>query len=127
MTFFLANVLGWYLIIFSWLVLFRFNELKVVLDGLLNSPPMFFIIAIFTVIIGLLMVFSHNLWVFGWPVIITIFAWLTLISGIIRLFFPKVLRKMARDFLNNPIKLKIIALILLAIGLFLILKTHFAF
>jgi hypothetical protein len=40
------------------------------------------------VIIGLLIVVSHNIWVKDYRVVITIFGWLSLVKGIAYMAFP---------------------------------------
>jgi hypothetical protein len=45
-------------------------------------------------ILGTIMVLFHNVWIAGWPVIITILGWLTLIKGAMFIIFPGVVRSM---------------------------------
>ena len=49
------------------------------------SPWMVGLVAL---LIGLTIVNVHNFWIAGWPVIITLFGWLAIIGGIIRMAFP---------------------------------------
>ena len=45
--------------------------------------------AFFTIILGLLMVVSHNIWQWSWRVIITIIAWIVLLKGVCILMLPQ--------------------------------------
>lgn len=47
----------------------------------------------FTLVLGIILFVFHNYWVLGWPVVITVLAWLTLIKGMVRLFFPGTLSR----------------------------------
>ncbi|MBY0544382.1 MAG: hypothetical protein K2Q14_02415 [Gammaproteobacteria bacterium] len=58
--------------------------------------------AIITVILGIILVLSHNTWVPNWTVLVTIFCWITLIAGILRLFFAEELRAKAARMLSHP-------------------------
>jgi len=123
-TYFLATVLGWYLVIISLFLILKREAAIVVMRDAMAQRSLLFLIAIITLIIGLLMVVSHNLWVMGWPVIITIFAWLALISGIIRLFFPDTVYKIWNKISDKSETMIIMGVILLIIGLFLLYKVY---
>ena len=112
-TVFLATVIGWYLVVFGLLTLCRYEQLRGVVNDVLGHRGLLFIVAIITFILGLLMVVSHNIWVMGWPVIITVFSWLVLISGIMRLFFPEMVTKVGLSLCNNSTYMYISAIILL--------------
>jgi hypothetical protein len=75
--------------------------------------------------VGLLLVLSHNVWVMGWPVIITILAWMILVGGILRLFAPEYAIKVGRRFLKEPVHITIMGIINLVIGLFLLFRVYF--
>lgn len=48
---------------------------------------------IITLVIGIAMVLTHNVWTLDWRVVITIIGWLTLIKGLDLLLLPKRMRK----------------------------------
>lgn len=123
-TLFLAAFLGWYLLIISLLLLTREPLIRESMIDITGNRGLFFILALLTVIFGLLMVLSHNIWDSGWPVLITILSWLILISGLLRLFFPEKMLKMAKDLLASRHGIRILAIINLAIGLFLLYKAY---
>jgi len=122
---FLATVIGWYLVITSVLLLFRHDTLKLAMADILSQRGLFMIVAIMTLILGLLLVVSHNIWVVGWPVVITLFAWLVLLSGLFRLFLPDTAMRVGQGFLRHPIKMKIVGVVFLIIGLFLLYMVYF--
>lgn len=123
-TIFLATVIGWYLVIFSLLILLRHEEVKSIVGEMMASRGLFFILALFTLIIGILLVASHNIWVKDWPVSITIFSWVVLIGALFRLFFLDSARKIGQSFLNHPIKLKVVSVLLLIFGLYLLYYVY---
>lgn len=125
-TLFLASVMGWYLVIFSLYVFLKREYLRGVISDVVSQRGLFFIIAVVTLIFGLLVVVSHNYWIMGWPVIVTLMGWLMLISGLIRLFYAEFAMKMASSYMQSPMKMNIAAGIFLIIGLFLLFHVYYA-
>lgn len=124
MTTFLAGVLGWYLVIFSCMLLFRRKLLTAVFDDLFNHKGSVFIIAVITVILGLMLVLSHNIWVAGWPVVVTLLGWMILISGLLRMFFLESFMHMGKNFQNHATGMTITGIITLLVGLFLLFHVY---
>lgn len=125
LTLFLARVIGWYFVIISLYMLCCQQALKAIITDILGQRALMFFIALLTVILGLLLVISHNVWVMGWPVIITLIAWLVLIGGVYRLINPDLLTKVAQWWLRNPAYLIIAAIFYLIIGLYLLYRAYF--
>ena len=124
-TIFLATVIGWYLVIISLFLLLRHEQMKSIVSDVVTQQSVFFMMSIITIILGLLMVASHNVWVAGWPVVITLLSWLVLISGILRLVCAESAKKMALSFVEHPARIQIAAVVILAIGLFLLFKVYY--
>lgn len=124
-TIYLATVIGWYLVIISLFLLLRHEQVKSIITDVVAHQGLFFIVAVITLIMGLLMVAGHNVWVVGWPVVITLFSWLVLITGIIRLICADSAKKMASSFTTQPHGIQIAGVIFLIIGLFLLFKVYY--
>ncbi|MDI9818727.1 MULTISPECIES: hypothetical protein [unclassified Legionella] len=125
LTIFLAKVIGWYFVIVSLFMLTRQEATKSLIADVLAQRALLFFMGIVTLIIGLLLVLSHNVWVMGWPVIITLIGWLVLISGILRLTSSKLTTKIGNWWLKNPAYLVVAAVIYLLIGLYLLYMAYF--
>jgi hypothetical protein len=124
-TMYLATVVGWVMVIFSIFVLLRHEHMKSIMEDVIAHPGLFFVFALMTLILGLLMVTSHNLWVMGWPVVITLISWLVLISGLIRLVCAETAMKLGKSFIKHPIRMQITGTIVLIIGLFLLFHVYY--
>ncbi|WP_454783212.1 hypothetical protein [Legionella sp. WA2022007384] len=124
-TNFLAALLGWYLVIVSLLLLVRREIVVAAMKELMGQRAVMLFVGVITLIIGLLMVLSHNVWVMGWPVIVTVFAWLILISGLFRLYCPDTVYKIWNKLINKSELFITIDVISLLIGLFLLFKVYF--
>lgn len=124
-TYFLASVMGWYLLIMGLLLLFRRDIVTSAMSDVMAQRGLLFVIAFITLIIGLMIVVSHNIWVMGWPVIITILGWLAVISGLIRLYCPETIHRMWDKMATKPEIFSIAGVLILLLGLFLLYKVYF--
>ena len=118
----LAKFWGILLVIFGLLFLVR----KKALDDLfeLTKDRTFVIISGYlALILGLVTVILHNIWVADWRVVITIFGWISLIKGIVRLGFPEGLPKWVRVLKNKPVLIKVLLVIITLLGAWLIRKA----
>ncbi|MGV8947815.1 MAG: hypothetical protein ACOH2E_00375 [Candidatus Paracaedibacter sp.] len=86
---FLSKALGLYLVIISVGMLINAHTLKPILGEMLKSPGLMFVTGVIAMIIGVLIVISHNFWTLDWRVIITIIGWASLIKGTIRVVIPQ--------------------------------------
>lgn len=77
-----------------------------------------FPLGIFYTVIGAIMVSIHNIWILDWTLIITIFAWLSIIRGIIYTIRPR----LAIFVLSKTINNKVLIILIFLVGLFLLRK-----
>lgn len=123
-NYFLATVLGWFFVIMGLFFILRHTVIMSAMNDVMARPGLFLIMALITVIIGLLICVSHNVWVMGWPVIITITGWLVLIKGIVRLYFPEFVHQMWNKMAAKTEVLTISGIIILVIGFYLLYKVY---
>lgn len=98
---FLAKVIGIYLIIISIAMLVNMHQFINYVNHLINEAPLMFVTGFITLILGILMVVSHNIWQWHWRVIITIIAWITFLKGISIIFIPAYMDKTTLLFTQN--------------------------
>lgn len=98
---FLAKLMGLYLVIISISVLINKNRMKSVIVELMKNSALQFLMGLNILIIGLLLIISHNIWVSSWPVIITIIAWAVFIKGVLNVTFPNLAQHMTKPFLQS--------------------------
>lgn len=98
---FLSKVLGLYLLIISTSMYIHMSEIPKLLTGFTTFPALLLTIGFITLILGLLMVLSHNIWQWNWKVIITILAWVILLKGISIILFPHIMINITMFFVDN--------------------------
>jgi hypothetical protein len=98
---FLARLLGpSMLVVVAGLIVNRTNY-RALVHEFLDSPALIYLAGLLALVAGLAIVLTHNVWVMGWPVIITIFGWASLIGGILRIIFPAPLARFAETVVDN--------------------------
>ena len=90
---FLARLIGPMLLIIGAGVLLNRENFRAMAKELVASREQMFIIGLLTLLGGLAIVNTYNVWQ-GWPMIITIFGWIFAISGALRILVP--------DFVRDP-------------------------
>jgi len=86
-TLFISRLLGLYCLLMS-LIMFTHKQAIVEIEGtLIHSPAMLFIGGLMTLVAGLAIVLSHNVWSGGvLPVVVTLLGWISLIKGLVLLW-----------------------------------------
>jgi uncharacterized membrane protein len=50
---------------------------------------------------GLAIILTHNVWTADWRVIVTLLGWAALVSGLVRLLLPELVKRLSRNVLKN--------------------------
>lgn len=86
---FLSQTIGCYLALIGLAMLIYQPRFRKYLHDLTDSPLMICLTGSIHLLLGLLIVISHNIWVYEWPVLITIIGWISLLTGIWRIYFEE--------------------------------------
>ncbi len=123
---FLAKVIGLFLSISTLAIILRYKEFTLIEKEAVKNPLLIYVSGFFTLISGILIVVSHNLWVLDWRLIITIIGWITLFKGIFRIFYPKAVIKLISQKHDNRLFL-LAELLFFFVGLYLIYYGFFVY
>lgn len=121
---FLAKLIGFYLVIVLTALLVNYSRFKHILIKTAKPTTTAFL-GMFSLIFGLVIVLLHNIWVWDWRVLITLIGWLSILRGIIRLFFPDWSKKMVVKFAKNKNYMMAMSVVFIAIGIFLLFHGYF--
>src|SRR5262245_23086804 len=91
----------------------------------LDSTALVYLSGILTMIAGLAIVLTHNVWALEWRVLITLLGWLLAIGGAVRIVMPQGTQKVGRRFLKHPKATTIAAVVWLAVGAVLCFFGYF--
>ena len=123
---FLARLLGPVLVVLAIGLLTRQDAWRAMAREFTGGAPLLFLSGFMTLLGGLALVNTHNVWEAGWPVIITIFGWLAVIGGIARMLFPETVVGISDRMLNNKTYLSVAGIVEGLIGLWLCYVGYFA-
>ena len=102
------------------------QAIRNVADDFMNSPALIYLAGVLTLIAGITIITFHNFWVFDWRLIITIFGYICVISGIFRMAFPTQVKQMGEWMLETRPLIRIAAVLNGLLGAFLTYKGFFA-
>jgi len=116
MTLFLFKAIGLYFVIVGISVLANKKAyLKLTKELSSDQKPMNLMFGFITLIIGILMVLSHNTWNAFPEILVSLYGWIALIKGISILALPSFYQKSVAK-MSNEKTLKMIALFYIAFG-----------
>jgi uncharacterized membrane protein HdeD (DUF308 family) len=98
---FIARLLGPLLLVTGAATLMNQASVRQMATDFLESRPLVYVVGVLTLLGGLVILNTHNVWA-GWPVIITIFGWLCVIGGAIRILVPDTVRGLGEAMLKKP-------------------------
>lgn len=122
---FLAKLLGPYCIIVAVGIMFNLKTYQKVMQDFSKNTALIYLGGVFALIIGLLIVLSHNIWVANWMVIITIFGWAGLIKGVWLIMLPNTAIKFTEAYQRKTALLVIHLIIIFALGVCLTVFGYF--
>lgn len=115
---FLARLIGPVLVVLAvGLVAFQ-DSWRAMAKEFIASRPLMFMSGFLTLLGGLAIVNTHNVW-HGWPVIITILGWLAVVGGIARMLCPQTVIGVGERMLGSKTYLTVAGIVEGLIGLWL--------
>jgi uncharacterized protein YjeT (DUF2065 family) len=120
----IARLIGPLLVMTGLIMLVTSQAVQDMAREFLASRALIFIAGVLALLGGLAIVNTHNVWTAGWPVIITIFGWLAVIGGIVRMGFPALTKSVGEAMLARHAGLRVSAVIQLALGLYLMFVSY---
>ena len=96
---FLARLIGPFLVAIGAGLLLNTDVFEAMAAEFLKSPALIFLSGLLTLTAGLAIVNTHNVWTADWRVIVTIFGWLGVIGGALRIVFPQLVAQVGTTML----------------------------
>ncbi|MDH3886406.1 MAG: hypothetical protein OET63_19450 [Desulfobacterales bacterium] len=122
---FLAKLIGPIFLIVGIGLLLNGDRYRAVVDELMSSHTLLYIFGAIALTGGLAIVLTHNIWVWDWPVIITIVGWLMIVRGSLRIVIPQQVEDLARKMVAGWSNILLISgLLVITLGAFLCWKGY---
>jgi hypothetical protein len=119
LTNFLAQLLGLTLAIFAGIAVLQPGMIRAVVREFGVSPMVTLLYGTASIMGGLAIVISHNVWVADWPVLVTVFGWVVLLKGIATFASPELLHDVGESVYSSPGRTQIILVIAGIFGIYL--------
>ncbi len=120
----IARLMAPILVVTGLTTLINPRALREVGQEFLASRALIFIAGFLALLGGLAIVNTHNLWTAGWPVIITIFGWLAVVGGIVRIAFPALTESIGEAMLAREAVLRAAGGIQAVLGAYLMIMGY---
>lgn len=100
---FLSKSLGIYLIFISIAYFINEKKFRPLIINMMNDPALLLVTGFIPLIIGILLIVSHNIWVEDWRVIITIVGWMAFLKGVNIILFPEFLINFSKKWIQHKV------------------------
>lgn len=87
-----ANVVSWTLLILGLSYLLQARAWARFVRAAIDAPQQILPMVLVVLVLGLFVVWTHNVWVLDWPVVVTIVGWAMAVKGTVYLIAPQTLR-----------------------------------
>ncbi|MFH1284799.1 MAG: hypothetical protein ABIJ26_06685 [Candidatus Margulisiibacteriota bacterium] len=84
---------------------------------IVKAPATIYLGGLLALLIGFILVESHNVWIKDWSVIITVLGWLALVKGVLLLLLPRPMMSLASRLVKGKNAPLVYGIILLVLGL----------
>lgn len=122
MSIILAKIFGLYFLAIGIAFVVHPDRFKKIYQQIMEDENFLFLGGIIALLIGAAIVSVHNDWALGWPIIITLLGWWSLIKGFALLIYPDSIQLFSSIRNRSNAFCRMISLIFLIIGLFLLYK-----
>src|ERR1700726_2006466 len=120
----IAGLMGPTLVAIAAAMVLNFGSFPELAEQVARDPGLIFLSFILLFVAGLAIVRVHNVWVGGWPVLVTVLGWVAVLSGLLRMLFPTQLAAIAGAVAQRPGGILAGAVVLLVLGAFLSFKGY---
>ncbi len=112
---FIAEALSLYFFVVGIAMIVNAKRYVGIFTEITNSSSQVVLSGVIALVIGILMVLSHNIWVLSWPLLVTIAGWLALIKGACLLIIPTTFLAWYKP-LYKAERIRIIGCVLILLG-----------
>lgn len=125
MTEIVAAVFSWFIFILGLSYTLQADNWVRMTEYAPDQPHRYYPMLLLMVLLGLTVVLVHNVWVWDWPVLITIFGWMVLSKAVLYLLATSVMSKIATTFMRGSLTgwIRGTGLVLAVLGAILVYKT----
>ncbi len=126
MSIWIAKLLGPVILVLSIPMLLQPKRLLQTTQDFLSMPPLVLISGVLAMVAGLAIVNLHNLWVWDWRVVVTLFGWALVLGGVFRVLAPRYVVQVGHALLQQSWLTRIAGGLWGLLGIFLCYQAYLA-
>jgi len=123
---FIARIFGLFYLVMGIGFLYNRKAFQLIMEDFSRNTALLFFSGILALMIGIVIILSHNVWITDWSLMITIIGWAALIKGIWIIVFPNSVVKFIQVYQKNKRLLIVHPIVALALGVILTFFGFFA-
>jgi uncharacterized protein YjeT (DUF2065 family) len=113
-----AKVLGVYLIVSGLFLIFRGKTVPQLLRDFFDHPAIMYLTGVILIFLSTLMLLENNIWDGTWRSVVTAFTWLILLKGLLYIFAPHFIQRMADKKLLETVSTYGLIAVIVGVSLF---------
>ena len=113
---FIARLIGPLFLVMGLGMVIEGDLVRVLSQEFLSNISLIYLAGMLTLVAGLAIINTHNVWEANWRVIVTILGWLAVLGGVIRLLFPGKVQALGVGMLSHPHAMIISGAVVLVVG-----------
>lgn len=125
MSIILAKILGLYFLSVGLSFMMYPDRLRRIYPQVMKDEGFLMLGGVLALLIGAFVISVHNIWVLGWPVIITILGWWSFVKGFALITYPDFINFSSFIQSRSTLFFRVISSIYFVLGLFLVYKGFF--
>ena len=98
---FLARLIGPALALVGLIIVLNPSRVRAMGREIIQGEAMIFLAGLITLVTGLALVNTHNIWVADWRVIITLLGWISIAGGVMRMAFPALVKEIGGRMMDH--------------------------
>ncbi len=124
LTIWISKFLGPLILVLGMPMIFSPESLQETTKRFLADSPLVLVSGVLAMTAGLSIVNTHNVWVLGWPLIVTLFGWALVLGGASRIVAPRVVEHVGGAMMDRPTMTRVIGAFWVLLGAFLTVKAY---
>jgi hypothetical protein len=115
---FLAKVMGVIFTIAGLSIFLNMKCLDECWSGFMKNKSLMHLVGFLSLLLGLLVVLSHNMWEGSWVLVVTVVGWFTFLKGVLVMLFPSAVEGFAESLMKRS-AYPLYALVAVVVGVYL--------
>lgn len=117
-----ARLIGPVMLVAAITMLVDRDAIRDIAEDFMNSPALIYLAGVLTLVMGIAIVTFHNTWVMDWRIIITLFGYIAVMSGVFRMALPTKVKQLGDWMLETKMIVRSAAVLNGLLGAFLTFK-----